>query len=284
MSELELRPPKNALFPQIVRDLRGPSSGRHLEEEIYGEKAKDGVGGPAGEQRWKLSNRAHGFKQCSRGPINDRNSDSQSQAADGAARSHQESERRAETHDDRGNQREREFLLPLHRETRSVESRMVKTEDVLAQLAPIHLIGLANFPAEIAGRFGDFRERLNLERRIACDLAAVIKVTDPATGENPGIFRWLPGGTRGEYASPDLKGVGIELEDAEAAEELLIGIEELVVVDFAFLAKYPLVRGLKISLRRAALDLVAQSVLALVGVGKEGIVQQKHGAGHDASR
>src|SRR5580700_4876495 len=106
---------------------------------------------------------------------------------------------------------------------------MAKTEDVLAQLAPVHLIGLPNFAAEIARRFGDFRERLNLERRIACDLAAVIKVTNPAAGENPGILRRFPGCARGEYTASDLKSVGIELEDAEAAKELLIRIEELVV-------------------------------------------------------
>ena len=53
----------------------------------------------------------------------------------------------------------------------------------------------------------------------------------------------------------------------------MIGIEELVVVDLRGFAKDPLPAGLVVGLRRAALDLVAQGVLALIGVGQIGVVQ-----------
>ena len=66
-------------------------------------------------------------------------------------------------------------------------------------------------------------------------------------------------------------------------KRLLVGIEELVVIDFAVLAEYPLMRGLKIRLRRAALDLVAQRVLALIGVGQKSIVEEEHPTGEQAS-
>ena len=80
-----------------------------------------------------------------------------------------------------------------------------------------------------------------------------------------------------------MKCSGIEFEDAEAAKEILVRVEKFVVIDFAVFSEDPLVRGLKIGLRRAPFDLVAQSILALVGIGQEGVVQQEHSASHQTS-
>src|SRR5665213_2092551 len=53
----------------------------------------------------------------------------------------------------------------------------------------------------------------------------------------------------------------------------MVWIEELIVIDFRFLPKNPLPAGLIKSLRRAALDLITQSVLPLIGKRQIRIVQ-----------
>ncbi len=64
----------------------------------------------------------------------------------------------------------------------------------------------------------------------------------------------------------------------------MIGIEKFVVVDLCAFAKNPLPAGLVVRLRRAALDLVAQGVLALIGEGQVGVVQnQKTGREKNAA-
>ena len=66
---------------------------------------------------------------------------------------------------------------------------------------------------------------------------------------------------------------GIEFDDGQSAEQILRGIEQIVIVDFGVLAEDPALRPC-VGLRRFALDLVAQSVLALVGVGQIGAVEE----------
>ena len=80
------------------------------------------------------------------------------------------------------------------------------------------------------------------------------------------------------------KVVGIELEDRDAAEVILVRIENLVVVNLVVLAENPLAVGLQVGLRRLALDLVAQDLLALVGMGDVELVEdEQSGSKHAAA-
>ena len=82
----------------------------------------------------------------------------------------------------------------------------------------------------------------------------------------------------GGDAVRDLEGVRIELEHGDAAENIAVGIEELIVVNVGVLAEDPLAVGAQVGLRRFALDAVAQCVLPLVGVGKIELVGEKEHA------
>ena len=77
----------------------------------------------------------------------------------------------------------------------------------------------------------------------------------------------------------DLEGVRIELEYGDAAENIAVGIEELIVINVGVLAEDPLAVGPQVGLRRFALDFVAQRVLTLVGVGEIELVRQKEHPG-----
>src|SRR5580698_32574 len=243
-------------------------------------------------QRWRpaptlravaeAANRTHCLKQRGRSPVHDGDAHRDGQAADSSARTCQEGKRRAQKNDNPSDQREGEFLLPLHGKPRRVEPCLLQALYIFSQLPPIHLIRLAHLAAEIAGRLGNLRKRLHFERCVAADLASG-EIAYPSAGQRPGVFGLHPGGARGEYSAAYLERLWIELEDAQSAEEVLIGIEKFVILNFRAFAENPLPGWLEIGLRRAAFDLVAQCVLALVGVGKKRIVEQEHSRGDDAA-
>ena len=106
------------------------------------------------------------------------------------------------------------------------------------------------------------------------------EIADPAGLESPGFFRVQPLGAVGENAALHLEADGIEFDDAEAAEEFLCGIENIVVVDLGIFPENPALRA-GVGLRGLALDLVAQRVLALVGVGEIGVVENEKRAGEN---
>src|SRR5580704_4160543 len=99
------------------------------------------------------------------------------------------------------------------------------------------------------------------------DPSGTVEVAHPASREHPGVFARFPRGPCGEDAPDDFEGLRIELEYIQAAEELAIWVEELVVIDFVVLAEDPLVSGLEIGLRGAPFYCVAHGVLALVRIG-----------------
>src|SRR4029077_10759319 len=140
--------------------------GRHFEEEVGREEPEDSVGSPAGEERRKQAGGAHGFEERRGGGRDDPHSDRGGTPADGAASARQKCERSAEQDDDGSNQREREFLVPLDAEASCVEAGLPQTGDVLSELAPVHLIGLQNFAAEVRRRFRELRERVGGEGQV----------------------------------------------------------------------------------------------------------------------
>src|SRR5580658_7278130 len=85
----------------------------------------------------------------------------------------------------------------------------------------------------------------------------------------------------GGNAVRDLKSVRIKLEHGDAAKNIPVGIEELVVINVRVLPEDPFAVGTKIGLSRLAFDFVAQRVLTFVGIGKiELIRHEKHAGDH----
>src|SRR5208283_4005068 len=99
-------------------------------------------------------------------------------------------------------------------------------------------------------------------------------VNPPAHGVRP--VRAIGGDAMG-----DLESVRIELKYGDAAEDIAVGVEELIVVNVRMLSKDPFTVGAKIGLRGLALDLVAERVLTLVGVGEIELIGEKEHAGDE---
>ena len=78
-----------------------------------------------------------------------------------------------------------------------------------------------------------------------------------------------------EYSPLHVKCARFEFHHRQSREEILVRFEQVVIIDFSFLAKDQALRA-GIVLRRAAFNLVAQRVLALVGVGKIDIIHDDH--------
>ncbi len=164
--------------------------------------------------------------------------------------------------------------MQLHGKARDIEPGLVQIADVAFKLPPGHLVGLADFAIEIRGRLVQFFQGVGQKGRIASQLA-VVEIANPSGFENPESLLTVPVSAGGVNAPADFKGGRIQLEDIQASEQFMIGIEKLVVVDLRVFTKDPLPAGLVVSLRRAALDLVAEGVLALIGVGQVRVVQHQ---------
>ena len=163
--------------------------------------------------------------------------------------------------------------MPLHGEGGDVEPGKLQTPDVTIEVEPVHLDGLYDFAIEIAGRLTQFGQRGHFKGRVATDFS-VGEIADPAGFQDPGFFGREPVGARRKNAAAHIECGGIEFDDGKSAEQILLGIEEIVIVNFGIFAKDPALRA-GVGLRRAALDLVAQSVLALVGVRQISTVEDE---------
>src|SRR5207245_441628 len=144
-------------------------------------------------------------------------SDAQCQAANRATRAYQKSKGNPQQNDDWRDEWEGQLLVPLHREPGHVKAGLLEVMDVLAQLAPVHLIVLAHLPVEIAWGFTQLLQRVVLKGNVAGDRRAV-KVAHPAGFEQPGVAFRFPLGAVGEDAAAHLKISGVELKHVESAE------------------------------------------------------------------
>jgi hypothetical protein len=225
-----------------------------------------------------LADAAHGFSERGDGPVGDADADAESDAADGAAAADKECEGDGEHHADWGNEGIGDFFVPLDGEGGDVKAGLVEAVDVTAKVAPAHLEGLDDLAAEVGGRLGEFGESGNGEGCVADD-AGSGKIADPAGFKDPGLFGVEPARAGGEDAAAHLEGGGIEFEDGEAAEKFFVGIEEIKIVNLGIVTENPAL-GTGVSLRRLALDDGAKRVLALVGVGEIGVVQDEEDGGN----
>src|SRR5713226_3743129 len=249
----------------------------HLQKEVEPQKRKDEIGRPAGQQRRESSDASYGFEQCGSSPVNDSDSHAEGHAADSAARAHKQSKWKCQQHNDGGDERECQLLMPLHGERRDIEAGLMQVADVAAQLLPVHLAGLADLPCKVAWRLGQFSEGGDLERRVASDPAG-LEIAHPPGLQNPCILRVFPPRASGEDAALDLKRDLIQFEGVEAAEKMVVGIEQAVIVHVRVLTKDPLAPRLVERARGPALNLVAQLVLALDGIRKKRFIEHEHGS------
>lgn len=260
---------------------RATESGGHFEEEVEAEEEEGDVGGPGGEERRELADAAHGFEEAGGGPINDADGDAERNAAESAARADEKSEGNREKHADGSDERKGELDVPLDEEVGDVEASRVEAVNIAAQGSEIHLRGLADFAIEIAGRLGKFGEGSGDEGLVEGDGAAG-EIADPAAFEDPNVLRIGPVRAGSEDAALHFESARINFDDAEAAEGSLSGVEDVVIINFGVFAEDPALR-LSVGLRRATLDLVAEGVLALVGVGEISFVEENHAGGEDES-
>jgi len=82
-----------------------------------------------------------------------------------------------------------------------------------------------------------------------------VDVADPSVEEVPGLRFVVPDGAGGEDSSGEREGGGIEFEDGEIGEGIVVAIEELVVEDArrfagAGLSEYPFFFRVEERLRR----------------------------------
>src|SRR5207245_678692 len=191
------------------------------------------------QRRRQLADRPHGLEERRSLPIDDAKSDAQCQAANRATRAYQKSKGNPQQNDDWRDEWEGQLLVPLHREPGHVKAGLLEVMDVLAQLAPVHLIVLAHLPVEIAWGFTQLLQRVVLKGNVAGDGRAV-KVAQQAGFEQPGVAFRFPLAQVGEDAAAHLKISGVELKHVESAEEVEVRIELLVVVDFEVFSEDPL--------------------------------------------
>ena len=168
--------------------------------------------------------------------------------------------------------------MQLHAQAHHVKAALLEIVNVVTKFLVAHFRRLFDFLLEVGGRFRQFGISGYIELAVAFDGGAAqaalpsLLVNPPAHGLRP--FRAVGGDAVG-----DLEGVGIELEHGDAAENIAVGIEELIVINVGVLTEDPLAIGAKIGLRGFALDAVAERVLTLVGVGEIDLVREKENAG-----
>src|SRR5258708_12915627 len=161
---------------------------RHFEEKIQAEEKENDIRRPACQKRWKLANPAHGFQKLGHRPINDPKSHSESHASHRAARPHQKRERNCQEHAYRREQRERNFLLPLHPESRDVKARPLQAINVVPKLPPAHLERLPDLPVEVTGGLGEFWQRGDRRKPLISANLPILKIAHPTPFHNPTLF------------------------------------------------------------------------------------------------
>src|SRR5713226_448100 len=249
-------------------------SSRHFEKEVEAEEEEDDVGRPASEQWRQLADTAHGAEKLGSQPIDNPDGDADGNAAESAACPHQEGEGKRQQHADGSDQRKRELAVPLHGERGHVKPRAMQIIDITAQLRPAHLNGRQDFAIEISGRLGQLRQIFHVETFVANDRTPR-EFTHPPGFQYPEFLRIRPGSAGSKDAPPDLEGHRIDFQNGKSAEQILRGIEQIVIVDFGVFSKDPAL-GLPVRLGRPAFDLIAQRVLALVCVGKKRVIEHDH--------
>src|SRR5260370_30912845 len=104
---------------------------------------------------------------------------------------------------------------------------------------------------------------------------AVGKIPHPPAFEHPDMLRFRPPGTCCEKATAQLEIRWINFQNTKPAEQVLIGVKNIVIVNLVVFAKDPALR-MSVRLRRSSLDFVMQGVLPPGRLRQIGIIEQEH--------
>ena len=153
------------------------------------------------------------------------------------------------------------------------------------QFLVVHLAVLLYFLFEIAGSLRKLGKRGDLELPVIPH-GRTVQRTFPAALVFPAVKVVSPAGAVGMDAATHREVLLVQLEHADVAELIAVGIEELVVVDIVVLAENPLAVRAEIGLCGFAFDLVMERFLPLVGVRKIELVGKEepgrnHGSGEN---
>src|SRR5208282_1114330 len=130
-------------------------------------------------------------------------------------------------HDQR-DQRIGNLLLQLDAQTHHVKSALFEIVNVAAQFFVAHFRRLFNFLLEVGGRFRQFGVSGGIELAVVLDGGAA-QAALPSLLVNPPAHGVRPVRAIGGDAMGDLESVRIELKYGDAAEDIAVGVEELIV-------------------------------------------------------
>ena len=115
-------------------------------------------------------------------------------------------------------------------ELAGLKTGLAEVGDVVVELVERHFLGLAVFFFEVVGLLADLGEGVEEEGGIGGDGVGG-EGAGPAVFEDPAVDGGVPAGGGGEDAALEGEGGGVELEDGEVGELVVVGVEELVVED-----------------------------------------------------
>src|SRR5258708_8624944 len=99
---------------------------------------------------------------------------------------------------------------------------------------------------------------------------AVGKIPHPPAFEHPDMLRFRPPGTCCEKATAQLEIRWINFQNTKPAEQVLIGVKNIVIVNLVVFAKDPALR-MSVRLRRSSRELFMPGLLPLVRIPRRGV-------------
>src|SRR3984885_9133373 len=256
---------------------------RYLQQQVAAGEAKEQIGRPRGEERGQHVHVAHRFECAGYHPIRDGDADGGGDAGERAALAHKERERHRQYGHDERDERIGDLVIELHAQPHGVKAALPQVVDVTRELDEAHLRRLAVLFFEIGRRLGQSSECAEGEFVEAADGLA-LKVPVPSVFEYPLIQVAVPVRRIREDAAGQGEVLRVEFEYGDVGESIVVGIEELVVVDTAglsrlLLAEDPLLVRAQKGLRGLALDDTEQRLLAAVRAGKIAFIEDEEARG-----
>ena len=204
--------------------------GGGAEDEVGADNGEEEIGGPGGEQGREGIDVSQGTENSGDDPVGDGDCDGGGDADEASALAHEEGEGDGENGHDEGDDWVCDLAFKLDAETNGVEAGLAEVSDVGGELAVGHLLRLFLFLDEVTGLLVDIGEAGEGEGLIGGD-GLPGESALPAVVEEPLVGGGIPADALGKDTSLEGEGLGIELEDGKAGEEVAVWVEGLVVED-----------------------------------------------------
>ncbi len=203
--------------------------------------------------------------------INHRDADADAYSGHRAPVPDQESERHRDQGHDQGEDRNGEFLVVLYVQLDGIEAALLQLFHICGELGVIHLLIELDRLQEVIGRLEDLGEGGGCE---VSDLVFVdsADISRYALLPYPRADVRLPSRAAGADFPDQVESPGIELKHVGLDHDFLGRVEVLHIED-AVIVNDPAAFGMKISLARAAFDLIQDGVLDLVGLRNVRIIE-----------